>query len=83
MSILENTISMMEALPEADLIKIQNFITKLFHNRECDTAAGRLLKPMSRKDFLNDVEAAEKEIADGKFKKAEKVFDGLEQRYGF
>ena len=31
-------------------------------------------------DFLHNIKKAEKEIASGKYRKAEEVFDGLEQR---
>lgn len=86
MSTLEKTISMMKTLPEDDLIKIQDLIRKLFQQREheaVDDAVGQILEPMSRKDFLTDIVAAEKEIADGGYRDAKEVFDGLEQRYGF
>ncbi len=86
MSTLEKTISMMETLPEADLMKIQDMIRKLFRQREheaADNAVGKMLQPMSRNDFLNDVEVAEKEIAGRMCRSADEVFDGLEQRYGF
>lgn len=86
MSTLENTISMMEKLPEADLIKIQDLICKLFRQREheeADDAVGRVLNPMSREDFLKAVDIAEKDITAGRYKDAEGVFDELEQRYGF
>ncbi|MCM1251261.1 MAG: hypothetical protein NC321_00405 [Clostridium sp.] len=86
MSTLEKTISMMETLPEADLVKIQDLIRELFQQRECELAdekIGRILKPMSEEDFLHDVEIAEKEIANGKYKREEEVFNGLEKRYKF
>ncbi|MCM1122392.1 MAG: hypothetical protein NC416_07410 [Eubacterium sp.] len=86
MSTLEKTISMMETLSESDLIKIQDLIRKLFwqHERERDNnVAGRIFKPMSREDILNDVEMAEEEIAEGKCRTAEEVFGGLEREYGF
>ncbi len=78
MSTLEKTISMIENLPEADLLKIQDFIKKFFGQHECET-----LNLMSKEDFLQDIKTAEKEIADGCYKGAQKVFDELEQRYGF
>ncbi|MCM1102142.1 MAG: hypothetical protein NC079_08880 [Clostridium sp.] len=86
MSTLEQTISMIETLSEPDLIKIQELIRKIFQQREnenVDVAVGRLLKPMSREDFRDDVEIAEKEIFDGRYKNAEEVMAGMEQRYGF
>lgn len=86
MSTLENTISILELLPEADLLKIQDFAKKLSerHKLEAtDDAFGQLLKPMSAEDFIQDIEAAEIQYATGKYSSAEEVFNGLEQRYGF
>ncbi len=86
MSTLENTISMMKTLPEADLVKIQDFAKKLSKRHEleaADEAVGHSLKPMSAEDFMRDIEAAEKQYAAGKYSSAEEVFNGLEQRYGF
>ena len=37
MTTLENTISMMEKLPETDLIEIQNLIKKLFRQHESES----------------------------------------------
>ena len=85
MSILQNTISMLEVLPEADLIKIQDFAKKLSRNHEleaADEAVGNFLKPMSQEDFLKDIEIAEKQCAAGECSSAEEVLNGLERRYG-
>lgn len=84
MTTLETTISMMEKLPKADLIKIQDLIKKLFRQHEhmsADNAVGMTLKRMSKKDFMNDVANAESDIADGRYKGINEVFDELEQRY--
>ena len=59
MNTLENTVSMMKALPETDLVKIQDFIRKLSRHHELETAdeaVGKFLKPMSLEDFMRDVE---------------------------
>lgn len=85
MSILQNTISTMKTLPEADLIKIQAFTRKLSRRHElelADEAVGRFLKPMSKEDFLKDVETVEQEITEGKYSSTQEVFSGLEHRYG-
>lgn len=85
MTTLENTISMLEVLPEADLLEIQKLIRKLFQQHKCensDEAVGKFLETMTEEDFLRDVERAEQEIADGKCRSAEEVFNGLERRYG-
>lgn len=89
MSTLENTVSMMKTLPEADLQEIQKLTAKLFQRRrgsqmtdeEADEAVGRYLKPMSREAIMKNIEIAEQEIADGKFRSADEVFNELEHRY--
>ncbi len=86
MTMLENTICMMEKLPETDLIEIQNLIKKLFRQHESestDASVGQVLKRISKADFMEDAKAAEKDIAAGRYKSADEAFDGLEQRYGF
>ena len=86
MNTLQNTISMMKTLPEADLIKIQDFTKKLSKRHELEAAdetVGKFLKPMSSEDFVKDIETAEKQFATGEYSSAEEVFNGLEQRYGF
>lgn len=86
MTTLENTISMMKKLPENDLLEIQDLIKKLFLQHEYETtdlAVGHALKHMSEKDFMEDVAAAENDIASGRYMSANEVFGGLEQRYGF
>lgn len=85
MTTLENTISMMEKLPETGLIKIQDLIKKFFGQHESestDAAVGQILKRMSKDDFMEDAMAAENDIAAGRYKSADEVFEGLEQRYG-
>ena len=52
MSILENTISMMEVLPEADLLEIQNFTKKLFRLRNVNSC----FQPVSEEKILYDKE---------------------------
>lgn len=86
MNTLKNTISMLEVLPEADLLKIQDFARELSRRHELEAAdetVGRFLRPLSTEDFMRDIEKAEKQYAAGEYSSAEEVFDGLEQRYGF
>lgn len=80
MSTLQNTISMMKTLPEADLIKIQNFTKKLFKRRELeasDEAVGRFLKPMSSEDFMRDIETAERQFAEGEYQEMGEAIDEI------
>ena len=65
-STLQNTISMMQTLPEADLIKIQNFTKKLSKRRELETAdeaVGKFLPPKSREDIYRDLETSRQQAA--------------------
>lgn len=80
MSTLENTISMMEVLPEKDLLEIQSLVQKIFQRHEGRTAdeeGGKFLKPMSEEDFLKDVEHAEYEIENGKCRRANEVWSEI------
>lgn len=84
MNTIENTVSMMKTLPETDLLEIQSFTRKLFQRREskkADEAVRKFLKPMSREDIMKNIEIAEQEIADGKYRSADEVFNELEHRY--
>ncbi len=67
MSTLENTVSMMKTLPEAD---------------EADEAAGRFLKPVSREDIMRDIEIAEAQFASGEYQNAREFLAGLRKEYG-
>lgn len=37
----------------------------------------KFLKPMSREEFMRDIDMAEQEIADGKCRSADEMFNGL------
>lgn len=90
MSTLENTVSMMKTLPEADLLKIQKLTLELFQGRrgsqmtdeEADEAVGRYLKPMSREDIMKNIEIAEAQLASGEYQNAEEFLAGLRKEYG-
>lgn len=85
MSTLQNTISMMKTLPEADLIKIQNFAKKLSQHREleiADEAVGRFLPPKSREDIYKDLENSKQQAAEGKYQEAGEFLAELRAEYG-
>ncbi|MCM1087191.1 MAG: hypothetical protein NC419_03475 [Muribaculaceae bacterium] len=77
MSTLERTVSMMKVLPEADLLKIQNFTENLFRLREheTDNEVGKFLKPMTKDDFLRDIEIAEQQFASGEYQEMGEAMD--------
>lgn len=90
MSTLENTVSMMKTLPEADLLKIQKFTLELFQfhrgsdmtDDDADEAMGRFLKPMSREDIMKNIEIAEAQFASGEYQSAGEFLAGLRKEYG-
>lgn len=77
MSTLESTIAMLEALPESDLIKIQDDIKRLFEQR-----SGSPFPLLSREDILRDLETSEQQFADGDYQEAGEFLAKLRQDYG-
>ncbi len=85
MSTLQNTISMMKTLPEADLIKIQDFMKELSKRHElesADEAVGRFLPPKSREDIYRDLEISRQQAAEGKYQEAGEFLAELRAEYG-
>lgn len=66
MTTLENTISMLEVLPETDLIKIQDYTRSLFKQRGVEYPFPLL----GEKDIIEIAETSERQIADGECKNA-------------
>lgn len=77
MSTLESTIAMLEALPESDLIKIQDDIKRLFEQR-----SGSPFPLLSREDILRDLETSEQQFADGDYQEAGEFLAKFRQDYG-
>lgn len=90
MSTLENTVSMMKTLPEADLLKIQKLTLELFQGRrgsqmtdeEVDEAVGRYLKPKSREDIYRELEISRQQAAEGKYREAGEFLAEFRAEYG-
>lgn len=78
MTTLENTISMIRILPEADLAEIQNFAKKLIQKREANCPFA--LK--SREDIHKDLEIAHQQIASGEYQDANEFIAGVRKEYG-
>lgn len=85
MSTLQNTTSMMQTLPEADLIKIQDFTKKLSKRHEleaADEAVAKFLPPKSPEDIYRDLEISRQQAAEGKYQEAGEFFAELRAEYG-
>lgn len=78
MSTLENTISMLEVLPETDLIKIQDYTRSLFKQHGAEYPFPLL----GEEDIIKIAENSERQIADGECKNAKEFLSELRQEYG-
>lgn len=66
MTVLENAISMIKVMPEADLAEVQNFARKLLRRRD----AGCPFPLKSREDIYKDLEVSRQQIQNGEYQKA-------------
>ena len=78
MTMLENTISMIKVMPEADLAEIQNFARKLLQRR--DTGCPFPLK--SREDIYKDLEVSRRQIQNGEYQDAGEFIAEVRKEYG-
>lgn len=78
MSTLESTISMLEVLPEADLVKIQDFTRKLFRQR----GAACPFQPKSREEIYSDLEISRQQAAEGKCQEMGQALAEISEKYG-
>ncbi len=78
MTVIEDTIAMMEVLPEADVVKIQNFTRKLLQAQ----SAVSPFYPKRKEEIYQNLELSRKQVAEGKCRRAKEMFDELERKYG-
>lgn len=78
MTTLENTISIMEALPETDLIKIQDLAQKLFQQRK----SGCPFPLKSKDDIYKDLEISRQQAAVGDYQNAGEFIAEVRKEYG-
>lgn len=78
MSTLESTISMLEVLPEADLVKIQDFIKKLFRQR----GASCPFQPKSQEEIYRDLEISRQQVVEGKCQEMGQALAEISEKYG-
>ena len=78
MTTLENTISMIKILPEADLAEIQKFAQKLLQQRNAECPF--ILK--SKEAIYKDLEKSRQQIADGNYQDAGEFIVEVRKEYG-
>jgi len=78
MTMLENTISMIKVMPEADLAEIQNFARKLLQRRD----AGCPFPLKSREDIYKDLEVYRQQAAEGQCQDMGQALSEIRAKYG-
>lgn len=78
MTMLENTISMIKVMPEADLAEVQNFARKLLQLRD----AGCPFPLKSREDIYKDLEVSRQQIQNGEYQEAGEFIAEVRKEYG-
>lgn len=78
MTMLENTISMIKVMPEADLAEVQNFVRKLLERRDADCP----FPLKSREDIYKELEISRQQIQDGEYQEAGKFIAEVRKEYG-
>lgn len=78
MSTLENTISMLEVLPEADLVKTQEFVRELFRQRQ--RVCSFPLK--SKADIYKELEISRRQAAEGQCMEMGQALAEIRGKYG-
>lgn len=78
MTTLENTISVIKVLPEADLTEVQNFARKLLQLRN----AGCPFSLKTRDDIYEDLEVSRQQIAAGEYQNAKSFIAEIREDYG-
>lgn len=78
MSTLEFTVSMIETLPEADLMIVKSFVAGLInYNRNKNE-----IRPLSESEFFERLAIARKHHAEGKVMDAREVAENVRAKYG-
>ncbi len=73
MTTLEQTISLIKFLPEADLLKVQALARQLQGHRQTDSS----LRVLSREEFLGTLEKSRNEFANGNFTEAQQALNEI------
>lgn len=76
MSTLEQTISMLESLPEDDVKAIHDIIYRFYVREQSPLAA------LSREKVLNDLAISREQIKNGEYKELGEAVREIEEKYG-
>lgn len=79
MSTIEETVSMMETMPEEAQRKILLYARELFSAKRPSNP----YRPLSEKQILSDLAHSRKEAADGKSEEAHAAINAMRKQHGF
>lgn len=77
MSTLESTISILEVLPEADLLEVQQFAKRLFTLR----SDKQPFPPKSREEIYRDLEISRQQATEGKCQEMGQALAEIREKY--
>jgi EAL domain-containing protein (putative c-di-GMP-specific phosphodiesterase class I) len=75
---MEATISMMEVLPEDDLVQIRNFTTMLYEKRKVNNP----FAPLTEETLMSDLKTSRTQIEQGKSLNMKTALEQLGAKYG-
>lgn len=78
MTTIENTVAMMETLPETDLLKIQTYTLELFKQKRTDCP----FPLKSREDIYRDLEISRQQAAAGEYQEMGEAIDEICRELG-
>lgn len=82
MSTYESTISLMNGLPEADLLLVNEFIRRLTSKAEEKREMYNPYKPLTREEIIEQLSIARGRAREGKVMPARQASDNIRKKYG-
>ncbi len=82
MSTYESTVSLMNGLPESDLLLVREFIKRLISKTDIKKEMYNPYKPMTREEIIEQLAEARKHAGEGKVMDAHKASMNIREKYG-
>ena len=82
MTIYEATVSMMQNLPEADLLVINEFVKRLSSKEEIRKERYNPFKHLTREEIVEQLAIARKNAEEGQVMEAHQASDNIRAKYG-
>ena len=82
MNTYESTVSLMNGLPEKDLLLIKEFVNRLISKSEIKNEMYNPYKPMTREEIVEQLAVAQKHAKEGKVMDALQASANVREKYG-